>query len=174
MIDPVCGMAVEEGEAAGHSAYAGQMYYFCSARCLHDFKANPSAYVQAMGMPLKTPTGVSLTMAAVPAPTAKPAKDLAKDPDLRHGGGQGNRAQNRARRARLLLLASGCQRTFESPEQELKSMKTRVTIALTGVLALAILRAGAFIALATGATIVTWAPIPHCPGSPGACGCSCW
>lgn len=36
-------------------------------------------------------------------------------------------------------------------------------IALTGVLALAILRAGAFIALAAGATIVSWAPIPQLP-----------
>ncbi len=57
----------------------------------------------------------------------------------------------------------GCQRTFESPEAELKSMRVRVAVALTGVLALAILRAGAFLALATGATIVTWAPIPALP-----------
>jgi Cu+-exporting ATPase len=42
-------------------------------------------------------------------------------------------------------------------------MRTRVTIALTGVLLLAILRAAAFIALAAGATIVTWAPIPQLP-----------
>ena len=42
-------------------------------------------------------------------------------------------------------------------------MRTRVDIALTGVLALAILRAAAFLALATGATIVTWAPIPALP-----------
>jgi Cu+-exporting ATPase len=61
------------------------------------------------------------------------------------------------------FCSAGCQRTFESPEAELKSMRTRVTIALTGVLALAILRAGAFLALATGATIVTWAPIPQLP-----------
>jgi Cu+-exporting ATPase len=57
----------------------------------------------------------------------------------------------------------GCQRTFESPEAELKSMRKRVTIALTGVLFLAILRAAAFIFLAAGATIVTWAPIPQLP-----------
>jgi Cu+-exporting ATPase len=38
-----------------------------------------------------------------------------------------------------------------------------VTIALTGVLALAIMRAGAFLALATGATLLTWAPIPQLP-----------
>jgi protein-S-isoprenylcysteine O-methyltransferase Ste14 len=46
---------------------------------------------------------------------------------------------------------------------ELKSMRTRITLALTGVLALAILRAGAFLALAAGATILTWAPIPALP-----------
>src|SRR3990170_6958554 len=57
----------------------------------------------------------------------------------------------------------GCLRTFENPERELKSMRTRVAVALTGVLALAILRAGAFLALATGATIVTLAPIPALP-----------
>jgi Cu+-exporting ATPase len=56
-----------------------------------------------------------------------------------------------------------CQRTFEDPERELKSMRTRVAVALTGVLALAVLRAGAFLALAAGATIVSWAPIPALP-----------
>ena len=61
------------------------------------------------------------------------------------------------------FCSSGCKSTFEDPERELKSMRTRVTIALSGVLALAVLRAGAFIALATGATIVSWAPIPALP-----------
>ncbi len=61
------------------------------------------------------------------------------------------------------FCSSGCKNTFEDPERELKSMRTRVIVALTGVLALAVLRAGAFIALATGATIVSWAPIPALP-----------
>ncbi len=61
------------------------------------------------------------------------------------------------------FCSTGCQRTFESPEAELKSMRTRVTVALTGVLVLAILRAGAFLALAAGATLLTWAPIPALP-----------
>jgi YHS domain-containing protein len=43
------------------------------------------------------------------------------------------------------FCSESCKRTFESPEAELEAMKTRVTIALTGVLALAILRARAFI-----------------------------
>ena len=61
------------------------------------------------------------------------------------------------------FCSAGCQRTFESPEQELKSMRTRVAIAMTGVLALAIMRAGAFLTLATGATIVSWAPVSALP-----------
>ena len=36
----------------------------------------------------------------------------------------------------------GCQRTFEAPEQELKSMRARVAVAPTGVMALAVLRVG--------------------------------
>jgi Cu+-exporting ATPase len=61
------------------------------------------------------------------------------------------------------FCSESCLRIFESPESELKAMKTRVTIALTGVLALAVLRAGAFLALAAGATLLTWAPIPALP-----------
>ena len=42
-------------------------------------------------------------------------------------------------------------------------MKHRVTIAMSGVLALALLRASAFIALATGASLLSWAPVPFLP-----------
>ncbi len=56
-----------------------------------------------------------------------------------------------------------CVKTFESPEAELKAMRRRVSIALSGVLVLGLLRAAAFLALAAGATIVTWAPIPALP-----------
>ncbi|PMZ93117.1 MULTISPECIES: heavy metal translocating P-type ATPase [unclassified Pseudomonas] len=73
-------------------------------------------------------------------------------------------ALSRERGGRTYYFCSdSCVRIFESPENELKAMKTRVTIALTGVLALALLRAGAFIALAAGATLLTWVPIPALP-----------
>jgi len=52
---------------------------------------------------------------------------------------------------------------FESPEDELKTMKRRVTIALSGVLLIALLRAVAALTLAAGASIVMWAPIPALP-----------
>lgn len=61
------------------------------------------------------------------------------------------------------FCSSGCQRTYEAPEAELKRMKKRVTIALTGVLLLAIMRVGVFLGLAAGATLLTWAPIDALP-----------
>ncbi len=56
-----------------------------------------------------------------------------------------------------------CVRKFESPEDELKSMKRRVTIALSGVLIIAALRVIATFTLAAGVTLITWAPIPSLP-----------
>src|SRR5271170_1511692 len=44
--DPVCGMDVNPGIAAGHSEYKGQTYYFCSKSCKAKFDANPEPYVE--------------------------------------------------------------------------------------------------------------------------------
>jgi P-type Cu+ transporter len=43
--DPVCGMTVAAGTAAGSHEYRGTTYYFCSAHCLHKFKADPEAFL---------------------------------------------------------------------------------------------------------------------------------
>src|SRR4030067_3550715 len=59
--------------------------------------------------------------------------------------------------------AQDCLQTFLSPEKQLKSMKRRVTVVLTGVLLIAFLRVVALFALAAGVSIVTWAPIPNLP-----------
>lgn len=42
--DPVCGMQVEESEAAGQSEHQGRTYYFCSSGCKDKFDANPEDY----------------------------------------------------------------------------------------------------------------------------------
>jgi P-type Cu+ transporter len=42
--DPVCGMQVNEEQAAGKSEYRGQTYYFCSTRCKQQFDQNPDRY----------------------------------------------------------------------------------------------------------------------------------
>ena len=77
------------------------------------------------------------------------ADELAKDPIcgmmVKKAGALSTQRGGRT----YFFCSPTCQRTFEDPERELKSMRTRVTIALTGVLVLAILRAAAFIALCT-------------------------
>jgi Cu+-exporting ATPase len=44
--DPVCGMPVEEGRAAGTSEYEGRTYYFCSYGCREKFSENPRRYAR--------------------------------------------------------------------------------------------------------------------------------
>src|SRR3990167_1157896 len=183
--DPVCGMNIEEQSAAGKLMHEGTSYYFCSAACLNKFKANPMMYTdvqmsreagrgerpaymhaETAAVPLKMAVGQSHVHApgmTAAAPKPKSAKDLAKDPICGMVVEKSKSLKTERAGRAYYFCSSGCQRTFESPEAELKSMRTRVTIALTGVLALAIMRAGAFIALATGATLLTWVPIPALP-----------
>ena len=42
--DPVCGMQIEEADAAGQSEYEGQTIYFCSSACKEKFDANPTQF----------------------------------------------------------------------------------------------------------------------------------
>ena len=160
--DPVCGMVVDEKSAAGSASHGGKTYHFCSARCLSQFQANPAQFVGGASTPAASAHTRDQTMAA-PAQSVIAGKAMAKDPICGMLVDKATALKTERAGRAYYFCSVGCQRTFESPEQELKSMKTRVTIALTGVLALAILRAGAFLGLATGATIVTWAPIPQLP-----------
>jgi metal-dependent HD superfamily phosphatase/phosphodiesterase/YHS domain-containing protein len=45
-VDPVCGMPIEPGQAAGSVAYRGQRYHLCSTACLSRFQDDPSSYLQ--------------------------------------------------------------------------------------------------------------------------------
>lgn len=155
-IDPVCGMTVDPAKAAGKSVKGGVEIYFCSLKCKERFDANPEGFAGSS----KKEHGMGMTgMAAGPAGSAGTAKDpicgmvVEKERSLK---------KEQAGRA-YYFCSDGCLRTFVAPEEELKKMKRRVSVALFGVLALALLRAAFFIGLATGATIVTWAPIPQLP-----------
>ena len=44
--DPVCGMQINEKEAAGTSTYKGMTYYFCSLSCKTAFDKNPDQYAR--------------------------------------------------------------------------------------------------------------------------------
>jgi P-type Cu+ transporter len=43
--DPVCGMTVDPTTAAGQAATNGQVVYFCSSSCEHQFRKNPQQYL---------------------------------------------------------------------------------------------------------------------------------
>src|SRR3990172_2540892 len=150
-IDPVCGMDIEPADAAGTSTYKGETIYFCNPRCKERFDADPEPFMAHMGT-----TGMATTQVGSPHETAKdPICGMVVDK---------NRSLKTEMSGRSYYFCSeGCLRTFESPEEELKSMKKRVSIALVGVLILAMLRAGVFLGLAAGATVLTWAPIPQLP-----------
>jgi len=45
--DVICGMDVEESNAAGVSVYKGKNYYFCSTVCKQKFDASPEAYFKS-------------------------------------------------------------------------------------------------------------------------------
>lgn len=153
--DPVCKMTIEDKDAVATSSYNGITYYFCSKPCKKDFDKNPEAYTgKKVSMPGKKEL-ISITSKAI----GEMAKDpicgmvIPKERSLKRD--VGGRA--------YYFCSENCVRTFEAPEAELKSMKRRVTIALTGVLALAIFRAAVFLGLAAGATVLTWVPIPWLP-----------
>lgn len=164
VMDPVCGMTVVPDKAAGTATYKGKTYYFCSTHCVARFKANPQAYAGAQSA--KQPKADDDSRPAAREHIG-PRKELAKDPicgmmvEKTAAIAAGLTAESSGRT--YYFCSPTCKHTFEDPERELKSMRWRVTIALTGVLALAILRAAAFIALAAGATLITWAPIPALP-----------
>ncbi len=44
--DPVCGMQVDPGKAAGTSVYQGRTYYFCSAGCKKKFDEHPGKFTE--------------------------------------------------------------------------------------------------------------------------------
>jgi Cu+-exporting ATPase len=45
--DPVCGMSVDPGKAAGRSVFNGTEVFFCSPNCKKTFDANPGAFMKA-------------------------------------------------------------------------------------------------------------------------------
>jgi YHS domain-containing protein len=50
VIDPVCGMEIDESHAPATTEFEGQPYYFCSESCRDEFEANPSLYALDVGI----------------------------------------------------------------------------------------------------------------------------
>jgi P-type Cu+ transporter len=56
VVDPVCGMRITSEDAMGKHVYKGTTYYFCSAKCLADFRADPMRFRQPSKTPTERPT----------------------------------------------------------------------------------------------------------------------
>lgn len=157
VLDPVCNMTIEDKNAAGKSVYKGTTYYFCSMHCKGAFDKDPESFLgkKIFMMPP--------SMEEIVPATSKAISEMAKDPICGMVIPKDRSIKREVGGRTYYFCSEDCVRTFEAPEAELKSMKRRVTIALTGVLALAIFRAAVFLGLAAGATVLTWVPIPWLP-----------
>ncbi|RJQ54933.1 MAG: heavy metal translocating P-type ATPase [Actinobacteria bacterium] len=145
-VDPVCSMSVRKSEAAAVGEYQGKKYYFCNPKCKERFEADPEHFLAS--------TVAQEAAEFTPTEREKKAVDpvcgmlVDKDSSIKRTIGGRD----------YYFCMESCARTFEEPEAELKSMRRRMTIAMSGVLAAAIIRAGLFVGLAAGASILSWVP----------------
>ncbi len=145
--DIVCGMDVNESKTPFKATHSGINYYFCSPGCKSRFESDPELFIKGKAkIKIKMSKG-----------------ELAKDPVCGMVVPKGTSIKSERGGRTYYFCSEECLKTFDNPDAELKEMKKRVTIALSGVIVLAVLRAGFFLGLATGATILTWAPIPQLP-----------
>jgi P-type Cu+ transporter len=49
VVDPVCGVDLEEQQAGARAEHAGLTYYFCSETCRDEFEANPRGFALETG-----------------------------------------------------------------------------------------------------------------------------
>src|SRR3974377_1271363 len=49
--DPVCGMEIDRGNAAGQMDHDGQTYFFCHASCMEKFRADPLKFLARTSRP---------------------------------------------------------------------------------------------------------------------------
>ena len=87
-LDPVCGMTIEEADAAGTHRHDGVTYYFCNASCLERFKADPKQFLgPATAATAPPPPGATFICPMDPEvqsskPGACPKCGMALEPDL--------------------------------------------------------------------------------------------
>ena len=86
--DPVCGMMVDPHTAKHRHTHDGRPYYFCSARCLEKFVANPAQYLgpePGMAKPVQEGTIYTCPMhpqIRQPGPGSCPICGMALEPEL--------------------------------------------------------------------------------------------
>ena len=98
-----------------------------------------------------------------PPPTSAGGKGMAKDPICGMVVPKATALSTQRGGRDYYFCSQSCLQTFQNPDHELRVMRRRVGFVIGGVLALALLRAGAFIALAAGISLVSWVPLPALP-----------
>jgi Cu+-exporting ATPase len=74
--DPVCGMMVDPGRAAGRIEHAGKTYYFCSKRCAERFSIEPQKFLAAPGTAgMEKAHAAPGRMPPAPTPSKAPASE---------------------------------------------------------------------------------------------------
>ena len=132
--DPVCGMQVDEASAPASVVHERERYFFCSAHCKAKFEADPAAFLKPAGHASHAPHHAPAMAAAAPSAAAR-GRELAKDPICGMVVDKATALKSERAGRSYYFCSVGCQRTFEQPEAELKSMRTRVAIsAVAGAL----------------------------------------
>lgn len=49
--DPVCGMQINQQQAAAKRGHLGRTFYFCSPACAQEFDADPHRYLEVEHQP---------------------------------------------------------------------------------------------------------------------------
>lgn len=81
--DPVCGMQVEPQAAQHRHAFGETTYYFCSARCLEKFEANPDLYLNP---PATDPGVTNPAMGSLPKAAQGSVWTCPMHPQIRRNG----------------------------------------------------------------------------------------
>lgn len=157
-IDPVCKMQVDKKSAAATYEYGGQTHYFCNPGCKEKFAADPKKYLENQAADSSAMKPTDEQMIAAGAVVDIEGGNTAIDPVCGMIVDKSKSIKRKIGGRDYYFCMEGCANTFEAPEKELKAMKRRVNVALTGVLLAAVLRVGIFLGLATMSEIITWAP----------------
>jgi Cu+-exporting ATPase len=84
-VDPVCGMTVNPGSAAGSFTHENQTYYFCSTHCLQKFREGPQRFIQQSYEPKKVmpPVGIQPRNSTTPLTSQSRGYTCPMHPEVR-------------------------------------------------------------------------------------------
>jgi len=150
-VDPVCGMRVKPGSAAGSCDYKGETYYFCSSHCLHKFREDPERFLNKSTGPMQSQP---VAIQREPKSTTKIEYTCPMHPQIVRDGPGSCPICGMALEPRTITLS-------EEENHELKDMQRRfwVSVALTApvfVIGMSDLIPGAPLQRVLAPALVSW------------------